>query len=78
MHRTQIYFHEREWGALKLLALREKITVSELIRKAVRRIYLANKKIDFLQALDTISGLWSNRSFETDSYIRALRNDHRL
>lgn len=73
MLRTQIYLEEDELQTLRFISSKEKKTVSELIRKAIDQIYLVKKKDTFEADLDTIAGLWSDREFETDAYIRTLR-----
>ncbi len=77
MHRTQIYFDETEWGSLQWLASQRKTSVSDLIRKAVRKVYPSNAKSDFGKTLEGIAGLWSDRRFDTDLYIRLLRKGRR-
>ncbi|MGA1870788.1 MAG: hypothetical protein ACMUJM_19815 [bacterium] len=77
MHRTQIYFNEKEWSLLKLLASNKKQSVSELVRTAVNRYYFIDKKVDLSKALDDIAGLWSDRDINTQEHIRSLRKGSR-
>lgn len=42
MRRTQLYLDDHLWGALRSRAQREKTTISELVRQAVRERYIGN------------------------------------
>ena len=42
MRRTQLYLDDELWGTLHVRAQREKTTISELVRQAVRERYLGN------------------------------------
>jgi metal-responsive CopG/Arc/MetJ family transcriptional regulator len=42
VRRTQLYLDDQLWGALHARAQREKTTVSELVRQAVRERYIGN------------------------------------
>ncbi len=77
MHRTQIYFDEKEWSTLKLIALNAKSSISEMIRLAVRKTYLSKKHLNFDDALDNISGIWADKDIDTHQYIRTLRKGTR-
>ena len=44
MRRTQLYLDDQLWGALHARARREKTTVSELVRQAVRERYLGDRE----------------------------------
>ena len=77
MHRTQIYIDDQEWGILKSLALTKKKTVSALIRNAVTKAYFSNKKLNFLQSLQKITGIWADKKINTEKYVRSLRKGRR-
>lgn len=77
MHRTQIYIDENEWGILKELASKSRMSVSDLVRKAISKVYFTEKKMDLNRALDEISGLWTDRPFSTTQFIRNLRTGKR-
>ena len=77
MHRTQIYIDENEWGILKELASKSRVSVSDLVRKAISKVYFTEKKLDLNRALDEISGLWTDREFNGTQFIRNLRSSKR-
>ena len=77
MHRTQIYIDDSEWVILKELASKNKKTVSDLIRNAVKKIYFGDQRLDFARAIDDVSGIWSDRELNSDDYIRNLRKGNR-
>ncbi len=77
MHRTQIYIDDDEWKALKELSSKGKKTVSDLIRSAIAAVYFSERKLDFECALDDMSGLWSDRSIDSEQFIRNLRTGDR-
>ncbi|MGA2537900.1 MAG: CopG family transcriptional regulator [Terracidiphilus sp.] len=79
MRRTQLYLDDDLWSALHERALREKTTVSELIRKAARDRYMGNLE-ERRAAMMGIVGLWKDRTDieDTEAYIRNLRDDDRL
>jgi hypothetical protein len=78
MRRTQLYLEEELWSSLHSHALRERTTISDLVRQAVREKYSASmeqRKVDMLAAV----GIWRGRPEfdDPDSYLRALRKDSR-
>jgi metal-responsive CopG/Arc/MetJ family transcriptional regulator len=79
MRRTQLYLDDDLWSALHERALREKTTVSELVRKAARDRYMGNLE-ERRDAMMGIVGLWKDRTDieDTEAYIRNLRDDDRL
>jgi metal-responsive CopG/Arc/MetJ family transcriptional regulator len=79
MKRTQLYLDEDLWTALHEHALREKTSVSELVRKAARERYLytpEQRRADMMAAV----GIWKDREDLSDSeaYVRNLRKGTRL
>jgi hypothetical protein len=79
MRRTQLYLEEDLWAALHAMALLQRVTVSELVRTAVRERYLGNQE-ERRAAMMGIVGLWKDRSgvMDAEAYIRNLRKDDRL
>lgn len=77
MHRTQIYMGEDEWSAVKWSAKSTGNSASEMIRAAVREVYMTPQKGDFDAVLDAVAGVWTDRTMKTDRFIRALRDDNR-
>ena len=81
MKRTQLYIDEGLFQKLIVLSREKKTTVSDLVRKALEKIYGRRKKSeDFLKALTTSAGIWKDREDlpATDEYIRSLRKSTRL
>jgi hypothetical protein len=79
VRRTQLYLDEELWRALHVRARKEKTTVSNLVRRAVRDRYIGNKD-ERRAAMEAIVGLWKNRNDlpDTETYIRSLRGGKRL
>jgi hypothetical protein len=79
MKRTQLYLDEDLWSTLHAHALREKTTISELVRKAARERYMNDpeqRRADMMAAV----GVWKDREDLSDSeaYVRNLRKGSRL
>ena len=79
VRRTQLYLDEDLWSALHARALLEGVTISELVRAAVREQYLGNQA-ERRSAMLGIVGLWKDRPdvVDAESAIRNLREDDRL
>ncbi len=81
MKRTQLYMDESNFHLLTLLSREKKTTISDLVRKAVERVYgKRRKRNDFLKALEATAGMWKDRKDlpPTDEYIRSIRKDTRM
>jgi len=74
MKRTQIYIDEDTLEYLRRESRIMGVTISELIRQTLRDRKTQNAE-KILSALDSVSGIWKNRRFDTERYIRALRRD---
>ena len=79
MRRTQLYLEEDLWEALKVQSRQSRLTVSELVRQAVRSRYLdqtAKRK----QAMMAFAGIRRGRPEFGDAgaYIRKLRRGSRM
>jgi len=79
MKRTQLYLDEDLWSALHKHALREKTSVSELVRKAARERYVytpEQRRADMMAAV----GIWKDRTDlpDTETYVRNLRKGRRI
>ncbi len=79
MRRTQLYLEEDVLAALRVHARQSGLTISELVRQAVRERYVggaAQRK----QAMLAFVGSRKDRTDigDTDSYIRKLRKGSRL
>ena len=81
MHRTQVLLQESERRALHLVSQKEHVSVSELVRRAIQKVYFKEvKDRDVEKAIDSIAGMWAERTDlgSTDTYVRSLRCGKRL
>jgi hypothetical protein len=79
MRRTQLYLEDDVWNTLRVRSRQSGLTVSELVRRAVREHYLA-PQAQRQQAMQALVGLRKGRPDigDTDFYIRELRRGRRL
>lgn len=75
MKRTQIYLEEDIFQVLKKESIIKKKNISSIIRDTLRDKFL-NKK--HTNAVEQAAGIWKDRDFDVEEYIRNLRNDNRL
>lgn len=81
MKRTQLYLDEDLFRWLSLISREKKTTISDLVRKALEKVYGRDKGVkEKLKALSAAFGIWKNRSDlpSTDDYVRSLRKDTRM
>ena len=76
MKRTQIYIDEDLFEILKMQSKLKNKRISNLIRETLREKYF--KKREKIGFLNNAAGIWKNRRFDTEKYIRTLRTDNRL
>jgi hypothetical protein len=78
--RTQIYLSNEQWRNLNIAKERMHLSIAELIRRAIDRVYAKKHQLRFEEALDAITGLWKDRTDlpSTNEYIQALRRDGRI
>ena len=80
MKRTQLYMDEALFRMLSLLSRKKKTTISDLVRKAIEKVYGKKRSPEErLKALQSAFGIWKNRKDlpPTDEYLRAIRKDTR-
>ena len=79
MRRTQLYLDDQLWGALHARAQREKTTVSELVRQAVRERYIGNLERR-RAAMQSFVGIHKAHAEDRDARVevRRLRRGSRL
>jgi hypothetical protein len=79
VRRTQLYLEEDLWKALHVQAQETGVSVSEVVRRALRERYLggAAKRQEAMRA---VVGMWSDRRDleDTEAYVRSLRRGKRL
>lgn len=80
MKRTQIYLSNEQWRNLNIAKEKRRLSIAELIRQAVDKVYVKKRQSKFEEALDAITGLWKDRTDlpSTDEYVRTLRIDDRI
>lgn len=76
MNRTQIYLDEQLSEALKRQSKIQKKKVSQIIREILREHLLNNK--NKVGSISELAGIWSDRAFDTDEYVRNLRTSKRF
>lgn len=77
MKRTQIYIDEDTFDYLKMESKIKGVTISEVIRESIKDRRVQNTE-KILTALNAVAGVWKNRRFDTEKYIRGLRKDRTL
>jgi metal-responsive CopG/Arc/MetJ family transcriptional regulator len=82
MGRTQIYLGEEELELLDRAARETGASRSELIRRAIKARYRFEQRTDLTEearaALREVAGIWKDRPFTSEQYIRAIRDGERL
>ena len=70
----QLYLDDLLWNALHARARRQKTTISELVREAVRERYLSSRE-EQMKAMQEFVGIGRRGSKTLDSveYVRSLR-----
>ena len=79
MRRTQLYLDDQLWEALHARAQRDKTTISDLVRRAVRKCYLGGRE-QRAAAMQNFVGARKSRRERTGSIeeVRRLRRGSRL
>lgn len=79
MRRTQLYLDDQLWVALHARARREKTTISDLVRQAIRERYLGSRE-QRMTAMQGFVGIGKSRREHADSIeeVRRLRRGSRL
>ena len=78
MKKTQIYLSDDLYFELKNRSRKSKKSISEVIRQTLKENLMSNKREQILSSVDEAFGLWQNREFDTDLYIRNIRKGTRL
>lgn len=80
MRRTQLYLDDDLWNALHQRARKQRTTISDLVRQAVRDRYVGNLE-ERRKAMEGLVGIWKDRTDlpdSTEEYVRGMRRDTRL
>ncbi|MGH7909909.1 MAG: ribbon-helix-helix protein, CopG family [Thermodesulfobacteriota bacterium] len=77
MRRTQIYIEEKFYSLLKKESKTTGKTMSELIRESIKN--RINRRVEeILRRTEAVYGIWKDRKFDVEEYIRELRRDRNL
>jgi hypothetical protein len=77
MKRTQIYIDDETFGKLKSESSLKGVSISEIIRDSVHNT-LGSGVEKIIRAADSVSGVWSDRDFDVDAFIRSARKDRKI
>jgi len=78
MQRTQIYFEQDTLKELKEIAKNLNISVSEYIRRIIKKEIKKYKKESFYNFLENLPCLESFKDIDASEYVENLRNNSRL
>jgi len=78
MVRTQIYFEEETLKELKNISKKLNISVSEFIRRVIKKEIKDNKKDDLKEFLNSLEPLESFKNVDATNYVNDLRSKSRL
>jgi hypothetical protein len=74
MKRTQIYLDEEIYSFLRKESSITGKSISEIIRDTLKE--KLNKDISkLIKSAEEVFGIWSDKEFDTNEYIRSLRTD---
>lgn len=77
MRRTQIYIDEKFYRLLKKESKTTGKTMSEIIRESIKN--RMNRRVEeILRRTEAVYGIWKDRKFDVEEYIRELRRDRNL
>ena len=79
MKRTQLYIEDDTFKTLQDISQEQMVSISELVRKAIRRVYMKERPADADVILKKAAGLWKDRKdiSSTEEYVREMRRDTR-
>jgi hypothetical protein len=77
MKRTQIYLEDETYGYLISESRKSGKTMSEVIREIIRSD-IDRKRENLLESSGKVFGIWSDKDFDTNEYLRDLRRSNRL
>lgn len=72
-HRTQITLSDSQYERLKEESERTGVSLSELIRRALSRVYSAAGSDDVQEMLDQSFGAWPERDEDGATYVDEIR-----
>ena len=78
MQRTQIYLEESLLAELKRVAKNLNVSMSEIIRNALKKELKKYKQNSLSQFIDNLEPLESFKNIETKDYVDEIRNKSRI
>jgi negative regulator of replication initiation len=77
MKRTQIYIDEKTYNYLEKESKAKGTSISEIIRQSIQD--KINRKIQkILKSTEEVFGIWKDREFDVDTYIRDSRRNGKI
>jgi GGDEF domain-containing protein len=79
MKRTQLYIEDDVFKVLKRISGEKALSVSELVRDAIRKVYTLERPADAEFVLREAAGIWMDRKDigSTEDYVRKTRKSAR-
>ncbi|MGH2378337.1 MAG: ribbon-helix-helix protein, CopG family [Candidatus Limnocylindria bacterium] len=77
LERTQVYLTRAELSALDRIRRETGVTQSELVRRAIDRVYLGRARLskdERLRIIQAAAGAWSGRTETGAEYVERLRS----
>ncbi len=79
MKRTQLYIEDDVFRVLRRVSREKTVSISELVRRAVKKVYALEKPEHAEDVLREAAGIWKDRKDiqSTEQYVRRTRKDTR-
>lgn len=79
MKRTQLYIEDDVFKALRRVSKEKEVSISELVRAAVKKVYALEKPVDADWILKEAAGIWKDRKDiqSAEKYVRQMRKSTR-
>ena len=79
MKRTQLYIEDDVFRVLRRISKEKTVSISELVRAAVKKVYALEKPEHADDVLREAAGIWKDRKDlrSTEQYVRGMRKDTR-
>lgn len=79
MKRTQLYIEDDVFKVLRRVSKEKEVSISELVRAAVKKVYALEKPADADWVLKEAAGIWKDRKDiqSTEKYVRQMRKSTR-
>lgn len=79
MKRTQLYIEDDVFKALRRVSKEKAVSISELVRAAINKVYALDKPDNADLILKESAGVWKDRKdiASTEQYVRQMRKDTR-